>query len=115
MEIKVLNCIHQAKVLERDKLRQDTVTLDEDIGLEEALTQKETEFYKKQDEILGIELEIQDKNENIIRLDLKRLKNCTNAENDCEKKTKEKMAQSLSNISRKKAKLRNKRVKFYIF
>lgn len=103
IEIKVLNCRNQKNILIRDKLRQDTVTLDEDLGMVEALNDKEIQFYQKQCEILGIENELLGKNESIVRLEMKRPKS---------KEDEEKLRKNLSTFLRKKAALRNKRVKF---
>lgn len=109
-ETEILNCVHQVKILERDKLRQDAIALDEDLTMEDALNEKEILFYKKQCELFAIECEIQEKNEGIIRLELKSLEDTKNVENtDVRKEVKEKFTQNLSAISRKKALLRNKK------
>ena len=80
------------------------MTLDEDLGMEEALNDKEIQFYQKQCEILGIENELLGKNESIVRLEMKRPKQS--------KEDEEKLRKTLSAFLRKKAALRNKRVKF---
>ena len=105
----MLHCANQLKLLERDKIRRDALALDEDLSMAQKLTEKEIEVYAKQCEILVLSCDIQDKNERVARLDLQRLIN----EGECEDldKVKENLTKNLTNISRKKAFLRNKKVK----
>ena len=66
--------------LERDKIRRDVIALDEDLGMAEKLNDKEVQVYTKQCDILGVRFDIQDKNEKIVRLDLKRLESETESD-----------------------------------
>ena len=107
----MLNCVNQLKLLERDKMRRDALALDEDLSMAEKLTQKEIEVYTKQIEILVLSCEIQDKNEKIVRLDLQRL--ISEGKYEDLDKVKANSNKNLTSISRKKAFLRNKKVKTY--
>ena len=107
----MLNCVNQLKLLERDKIRRDALALDEDLSMVEKLTQKEIDVYTKQIEILALSCEIQDKNEKIVRLDLQRL--ISEGKYEDLDKVKANLNKNLTNISRKKAFLRNKKVKTY--
>ena len=108
MELELLNCTNQLKVLERDKVRQDALALDEDLSMPEKLNEKEIQVYKKQCEILGISYDIQDKNEKIVRLDLQGLENSEEMETDLDKGI---LTKALKIVFRKKAILRNKKVR----
>ena len=98
--------------MERDKLRQEAVSLDEDPAMKKTLEEKEVSFYKKQCEIFSIDYEILDKNESMFRLDLKRSKEIN--DNDMTMKERQKLEQCLANVARKKALLRNKMVSLSI-
>ena len=112
-EKELLICTNQLKLLERDKIRQGVLALDEDLSMAQKLTEKEVQVYEIQCEILGTCFAIQDKDEKIVRLDLQRLASAVNgAESE---KLKESLTKKLTAISMKKAGLRNKKVNCMVY
>lgn len=107
-EIEILNCGNQLKRFERDKIRREALALEEDLSMPQKLNEKEILVYKKQCEILTTSFEIQEKNEKIVHLDLKKLTKEVN--NDVFEKVKATLTKRLTTISRKKAILRNNKV-----